>query len=67
MGNMSTIIADYVSNDAEFITYITDFNKYEIDNTIFKPLEFGLLDSNHNRIESYVRNDTKPLFSSNLN
>lgn len=58
MGNMSQITTDYLSSDDEFITYITDFQKYNIDHSIFKPLEFGLLDENNNRIENYVRNDS---------
>lgn len=58
-GGISQITSDYLSNDDAFITYITDFSKYTIDNTIFKPLEFGLSDGNNNRIESYVRNDIK--------
>ncbi|VXC27515.1 MULTISPECIES: ABC transporter ATP-binding protein [Chryseobacterium] len=56
-GIMSKIISDYLSTDNDFVTYITDFDKYKIDNSIFKPLEFGLLDENRSRIKSVVRND----------
>ena len=57
-GSMSQITSDYLSSDNEFITYITNFQNYNIDNSIFKPLEFGLLDENKNRVESVVRNDS---------
>ncbi|UOE37998.1 ABC transporter ATP-binding protein [Chryseobacterium oryzae] len=57
-GNISQITSDYLLSDDGFITFINDFSKYKIDNSIFKPLEFSLLDENRNVIENYARNDS---------
>lgn len=58
-GEITQIISNYLSSNEEFVTYITDFKKFDIKNTIFVPLEFGLLDENKNRIDNYVRCDSK--------
>ncbi|WP_417427749.1 polysaccharide ABC transporter ATP-binding protein [Halpernia sp.] len=57
-GSMSQITTDYLSTDVEFITYLDSFDKFKIDNSIFKPLEFGFLDGHKNKIENFVRNDS---------
>ncbi|MCY0969547.1 ABC transporter ATP-binding protein [Chryseobacterium wangxinyae] len=56
-GDMSQITINYLSTDTEFLTYITDFQNHKIDNTIFQPKEFGIVDENDSRIANYVRND----------
>ena len=57
-GIMSQVTMDYLSTDVEFITYLNSFEKYKIDNSIFKPKEFGIVDGHNNNVENYVRNDS---------
>lgn len=60
-GNIDTIINNYLSLGEEKPFYLEKNHLTSFDNEYFEMINFGLVDGNHQKITSYVKNN-EPLF-----
>lgn len=57
-GNIEKVITDYVSLEAQYQTFISDFSDYKLDYNYFEPKEFSLITETNEKLNTYVKNDS---------
>ena len=57
-GNIEKVITDYVSLEAQYQTFISDFSDYKLDYNYFEPKEFSLITESNEKLNTYVKNDS---------